>query len=241
MTRTKPLIGMAYGDVAIRDEQMKIRTYCTRKYYQALQKAGAAVILLPPCPETELGRYLDLVDGILLPGGEDVHPRFQGEDPIPALGLVNPFRDEFELALAREAFSRGVPTLGICRGAQVVAIAMGGSVHQDIVGISRIQHTQAAPRWSPSHKVSVKSGSILREWLGTAELFTNSFHHQAVNRVPKGFRVVATTSDGSIEAIESKGGKVCIGVQWHPEETVNSDTFSLKLFGGFLASALHPR
>jgi len=233
----KPLVGMTYADMAVRDNEMRIRTYCTRKYFQALQRAGAQVILLPPVEEiSEMNAYLDLIDGLVLPGGEDVDPRYQNEDPAPKLGIVNPLRDFFEIQITKLAYKRKIPTFGICRGIQVMAIALGGSVHQDISHLKVIQHSQNAPRWASSHKVKLSPTSFLKELIGCDEIFTNSFHHQAVNRIPKGFKAVGKTSDGIVEAIESEENLFFCGVQWHPEEMFFSDAYSKHLFEGFVKS-----
>lgn len=251
----RPLIGIAYADSSVRDNEMRIRTYVSRKYYHAVQKAGGDPILLPaplllPGQESAAafarfaGRYLGLVDGLLLPGGEDVHPRFQGEDPSPALDLVNPFRDEFELTLARQAFNEfKLPILGICRGCQVLAIALGGKVHQDIAAVARVQHSQKAPRWSTSHQVALLNDSKLARALHAADnkVFTNSFHHQAVRDLPPGFVTAGQTGDGIIEAIECYADRFVVGVQWHPEETFDGDPASRNLFAAFINAATRNR
>lgn len=239
MTTARPLVGITYSDTAFRDQEMRLRTYVTRKYFQAVQRAGADVLLLPPTDHRDaLNRYLALVDGLLLPGGEDIDPRHMGEEPSPRLGLVNPLRDAFELEMARLAFAARKPTLGICRGVQVMAVALGGKLHQDVTSLPQaIQHTQLAPRWSTSHRVRVEAGSRLAEWLGGTEVFTNSFHHQVVAEVPAGLRMVATAGDGLIEAIESADDRVFVGVQWHPEETSQSDDPSRLLFQNFVHAA----
>ena len=246
---TRPLIGIAYADSSVRDNEMRIRTYVSRKYYHAVQKAGGdplllpAPLLLPGENSSEffarfVDRYLGIIDGLLLPGGEDVHPRYQGEDPSPALDLVNPFRDEFELTLARKANTEHkMPILGICRGCQVLAIALGGKVHQDLAAVAGVQHSQKAPRWSPSHQVSIRHDSKLAIALKSTKVFTNSFHHQAVRELPPGFVDAGQTSDGVIEAVECYADRFCIGVQWHPEETFAGDEASRNLFAAFITAA----
>lgn len=251
MSNRRPVIGIAYADSSVRDSEMRIRTYVSRKYFHAVQLAGGLPILLPAPALEQNGsekadlamfaeRYLSMIDGLLLPGGEDVHPRYQGEDPAVALDLVNPFRDEFELNLAKMAYELyKIPVLGICRGCQVMAIALGGKVHQDLAGIARVQHSQKAPRWAVSHQLKLENGSKLAEILKAAnnEVFTNSFHHQAIKEVPPGFACSARAGDGVIEAIECAGDRFYIGVQWHPEETIGGDQPSRNLFVGLVEAA----
>lgn len=256
----RPVIGIAYSDTASRDNEMRLRTYVSRKYFRAVYQAGGLPLLLPaldPYLNAELNsssdvfpgnydylvdQYLEMVDGLLMPGGEDVHPRFQGEDPHPRLDLVNPFRDEFELALIKAAYERTyhgrkIPALGICRGVQVIAIALGGAVHQDIGDICSVQHSQKAPRWETSHRVKLCPDSRLANVLTENEIFTNSFHHQSVKAVPKGFRVVAQTADKIVEAIETNEERFFCGVQWHPEETFATDVYSKNLFKALVNEA----
>ncbi len=251
MSNRRPVIGIAYADSSVRDNEMRIRTYVSRKYFHAVQQAGGLPILLPaPARPADtftrtdlqsfIDRYLGMIDGLLLPGGEDVHPRYQGEDPATALDLVNPFRDEFELGLAKTAYElHKIPVLGICRGCQVIAIALGGKVHQDLGGIARVQHSQKSPRWAVSHQVKLESASKLADLfkLSNNELFTNSFHHQAIKEVPAGFICSARAGDGVIEAIECDSERFYIGVQWHPEETVTADQASRQLFAGLIEAA----
>ena len=133
--------------------------------------------------------------------------------------------------------NKPLPALGICRGAQVVAIALGGSVHQDISEVSEIQHSQGSPRWETSHKISVAHDSKLEKIMGSKCFFVNSFHHQAINKVPDGFKICARTADGIIEAIEPKGNQYFLAVQWHPEETFETDDFSRNLFVSLVEAA----
>jgi putative glutamine amidotransferase len=257
--KKRPVIGIAYSDTAFRDQEMRLRTYVSRKYFRAVYRAGGLPVLLPaidPYLNAQLqpglafpqsfdhlvDGYLGMVDGLLMPGGEDVHPKFQGEDPHPRLDLVNPFRDEFELALVKAAFNREyngkkLPLLGICRGVQVLVVALGGTVHQDISEVAGIQHSQKAPRWETSHKVKLKAGSRLEKELGCREFFTNSFHHQAIRDLPQGFNVAATAGDDIVEAVESGEDRFFCGVQWHPEETYDTDEVSKKLFQALVAAA----
>ena len=253
MSNRHPVIGIAYADSSVRDSEMRIRTYVSRRYFHAVQLAGGLPILLPAPALAQNGsdqadlqmfaaRYLGMIDGLLLPGGEDVHPRYQGEDPAVALDLVNPFRDEFELTLAKMAYELDeIPVLGICRGCQVMAITLGGKVHQDLTGIASVQHSQKAPRWAVSHQLQLEKGSKLAAVLQAAnnQVFTNSFHHQAIKDVPPGFACSARAADSVIEAIECLAERFFIGVQWHPEETFVGDQPSRNLFAGLIEAASH--
>jgi putative glutamine amidotransferase len=256
----RPVIGITYSDSSLRDNSMRIRTYVSRKYFRAIYASGGLPILLPAIDpyfhatitdsneifpknyDQLVDQYLNMVDGLVFPGGEDVHPKYQNEDPHVKLDLVNPFRDEFELAMAKAAYSRTyngkrLPALGICRGIQVMAIALGGMIHQDISDICKMQHSQQAPRWETSHKISIKRETRLAKLLSTDSIFTNSFHHQAVKKLPKGFMASAHTADSIIEAIEAQEQRFFVGVQWHPEETFATDTHSKNLFKELVAAA----
>ncbi|MDD3001280.1 MAG: gamma-glutamyl-gamma-aminobutyrate hydrolase family protein [Candidatus Riflebacteria bacterium] len=248
-----PVIGIAYSDCAARDNEMRIRTYVSRKYYHAVQQSGGIAVLLPapyiPSNLSELeaerlhaehiNTYMNMVDGIIFAGGEDIDPKYQDEEPISELGQVNPFRDAFEIALAKSAKAKNINMLGICRGIQLLAVALGGKVSQDISKIEKIQHSQKSPRWYASHKIAIKEGSLLQKALKpeSCEIRVNSFHHQAVLTLPDGFSACAEASDGIIEAMEYNGDdSSIIGVQWHPEETFNSDAYSRALFSWFVNS-----
>ena len=189
-------------------------------YYQSVLKAGGIPFILPPFYETDrLGDLLDRLDGILFSGGGDINPLLLGEEPIKELHSITPERDLQELLLARMAYDRQIPMLGICKGIQVINAALGGTNYQDIhtqmEGI-RIKHSQDQDRRYPSHTVSITKGSILEKLFG-AELAVNSFHHQACKEPAPVLKVTALSCDGVIEAIESNEFKSVLGVQWHPE------------------------
>ena len=165
---------------------------------------------------------LEGVDALLLSGGGDLNPLFVGEEPSPALHSITPQRDEAELQLIRMALDMQLPILGICRGIQMLAVAMDGSVHQDIrEGMPKdtclIKHSQDLPREWASHSVSINNDTLLYNILGNRDVAVNSFHHQAVKEAGPHLRVCATAPDGMIEAVESCEGKPIVGVQWHPE------------------------
>jgi putative glutamine amidotransferase len=208
------------------------------QYVAALKAAGADVILLPAgLPAAEA--VLDRLDAVLFPGGLDVDPSNYGQAPSPALGRVNADLDELEGPLARLAAERRLPLLGVCRGHQMVNVALGGTLYQDIAteGLSSFDH------WAPleqgrdylAHTVLVKPGTRLHEIVGTDELQVNSFHHQAVRDVAPGLIVNATSPDGVVEGLESPDGQV-LTVQCHPESLVAAG-WARALFEAFVAAA----
>ncbi len=186
-------------------------------YFNSVLQAGGAPVILPPSEDLDaLTSMLDGIDALILSGGGDINPLFLGEEPIPALHGINPRRDKSELILTRLAFDRQIPILGICRGCQVLAAALDGSIWQDIPSPA-VKHSQELDRSYASHSIEIGEGTLLQEIFGEKTLAVNSFHHQAVREAGPHLRVAATAADGVIEAIESNEGKNIIGVQWHPE------------------------
>lgn len=191
-------------------------------YYKQIVAAGGTPVVLPPLTDNNsLLAMLDRIDGLLLSGGADVNPLFVGEEPSPRLGGINSERDLSELLLTQLAFNRQIPILGICRGMQVLAMALEGKVHQDISDVATIKHSQDADRSTPTHSVTLEEGSLLQRIFAaeaqTSNLYVNSFHHQAVSEPGPRLRTVAVASDGIIEGVESSELKPIVGVQWHPE------------------------
>ena len=189
-------------------------------YYQSVLKAGGIPFIIPPFYETDrLGELLDRLDGILFSGGGDINPLLLGEEPIKELHSITPERDRQELLLARLAYDRQIPMLGICKGIQVINAALGGTNYQDIhtqmEGVY-IKHSQDQDRRYPSHQVNIIKGTLLEQLFGT-ELPVNSFHHQACKEAAPCMKVSSMSTDGVIEAIESNEYKSILGVQWHPE------------------------
>ena len=206
-------------------------------YYRSVLEAGGVPLLIPPYPEREaLMETLSHIDALLLTGGADIDPRYMGEEPdYSLLHTINPPRDGQELLLAQLADARSLPILGICRGVQVIAAAFGGSVHQDIyaaLGAQLLNHDQEpVERGVATHDVAFAAGCRLSAIFGSERLAVNTFHHQAVSRVPAGFEVAATSPDGVIEGIEATDGRSIIGVQWHPESFImNGDWSMMPLF-----------
>ena len=192
-------------------------------YYQSVLKAGGIPFIIPPFSETDnLSELLDQLDGIIFSGGGDIDPLLLGEEPIKELHSITPQRDLQELLLARLAYDRQIPMLGICKGIQVINAALGGTLYQDIhtqMEGTRIKHSQDLDREYPSHTVSISPDSILEKLFGK-QLAVNSFHHQACKDIAQGLKVTATSPDGVIEAIESSEFKSVLGIQWHPETYV---------------------
>ena len=195
---------------------------CTlaQAYYMSVLEAGGTPVVIPSYDNDKaLVSLLDTLDGIVLSGGADIDPVFLGEEPLDCVS-INPRRDRQELTLVRLAVDRQIPVLGICRGIQVLAAALGGKLYQDIKtqhDQTCIGHSQTIARGLPSHEVKLVKDSLLYGFFGKETLAVNSFHHQAVKEVPAGFRVTAFAPDGIIEGMESTAFRPILGVQWHPE------------------------
>ena len=205
-------------------------------YVNSVRKAGGIPLVIPvTSDDAQIEGILAAIDGLLMTGGEDFDPlKWFGEEPVRGLGEVVPARDEFDVKLVRAAVAKGIPVLGICRGEQLLAVAFGGSLWQDIpsqVKDSYIKHRQGPTTGTVgTHSIAIEKGSLLAKILGKEKAVVNSFHHQAIKVVPKGFKVVATAPDGIIEAVErsgrlapayADGGAFLLGVQFHPEVITN--------------------
>lgn len=190
-------------------------------YCKVVYRAGGIPIVLPCVSVDTVWSLLSGIDGVLLTGGQDVDPGYYGQSPHHKLGEVNPFRDEMEIELCRQAIDKEKPILGICRGMQVMNVAAGGTLYQDIKSQweleGLINHSQKAPGWYGIHEVTLKSGSKIRRIMGQEVIRVNSFHHQAVRKVAPSFCATGWSCDGVIEAIESGEKNFAVGVQWHPE------------------------
>ncbi len=213
-------------------------------YYQSVLRAEGIPFIIPPFwPDDRLGELLDQLDGIIFSGGGDINPLLLGEEPIKELHSITPQRDMQELLLARMAYDRQIPMLGICKGIQVINAALGGTNYQDIYtqmeGV-RIKHSQDLDRRHSSHTVKLTKGSTLEriftldtyggeqcntEHRVVEKLPVNSFHHQACKDVAPCLRVAAMSEDGVIEAVESNEFKSILGVQWHPETYILGDDY----------------
>ena len=233
----KPVIGITgnYGEQTCK---------LAETYYKSVWRAGGVPVIIPPLSDTDsIINTLEHIDGLLLSGGADYNPLYAGEEPQPRLGGINSERDLPELLITQLAYNRQIPILGICRGIQTLAMALGGKVMQDISEVrgeklevreQEVKHSQDADRSEPTHSVTIEPDSILsdiyKSYLSPLTshlspltshlsplLYVNSFHHQAVSEAGERFRVTAKAADGIIEAIESTEHKSIMGVQWHPE------------------------
>lgn len=208
-------------------------------YYRSIEVAGGIPIVIPPVNNpSQMYNLLSRIDGLLFSGGADINPLYWGEDPLPGLKGINPERDAVEMLAVRLAYDQGIPMLGICRGIQVLAAALGGSVYQDTAseqeGNYVIKHSQDAPRHTATHFVGATDDSLVANLLGN-RFAVNSFHHQSVKDTGPKMRATAYSADGVIEAIESNEMKSIIGVQWHPESFImNGDRCMMPLFQHFV-------
>lgn len=200
-------------------------------YIEAVSAAGGVPLIIPGQTAKNAGAIYQAVDGMLLAGGPDVDPYYFGEEPQVGLGEITPLRDQLELALCSLALPGPKPILAICRGVQVLNIAAGGTIYQDLAKISQLKHSQAAPRWYPTHEIQILEESSLYKLAGQSRWRVNSFHHQAINKLGQQLKAVAWSKDKLIEAVEDIEGSGRIrGVQWHPEGTWQRDKLSYNLF-----------
>jgi len=201
-------------------------------YAQAVEQAGGLPVVLPPVAVEDVGRLLDRLDALCLAGGPDLDPATYGAaERHPLLGETCPEADAFELAVARAADRHGLPVLGICRGAQALNVARGGTLHQHVDA-----HRQQAVAAAPDHVVRIAEGTRLARLTGATALEVNSFHHQAVDVLGEGLRVSARAADGTVEAIEGTGDRFVLGVQWHAE-AMAGERAHRALFEGLVAGA----
>lgn len=212
------------------------------RYLQALAAVGCLPVVVPPLAPERIDAFLDRIDGVCLSGGPDLTPSEYGAAPHARLGPTEPELDRFELALAAAADRRGMPVLAICRGAQLLNVARGGTLHQhlpDVVGTA-IEHRQPAGSTEPTHDVKLQRAGALTRVLGKPEIRVNSFHHQAVDRLGDGLRVVGWAPDDVVEAFEEPGDRFVVAVQWHAESLVGRPE-QHALFAAFAAACVDVR
>ncbi len=225
MAAGTPLIGITtYG----RNEEDNFSL--PTNYVASVRRAGGVPVLLPP-GETAVEELFARLDGIVLAGGGDIDPELYGGRMHPEVYMVDPDRDLLELSLTRRILSERLPTLAICRGAQMINVALGGSLHEhlpDVVG-EEIQH-RLPPREPTPHGVTLVEGTALAELMVQTTFDAASWHHQAIDRVGRGLVVAAHAPDGTIEAVELPGHRWLYAVQWHPELTAEADPLQQALF-----------
>jgi putative glutamine amidotransferase len=236
MNIDRPLIGItpAYSY----DEE---KIYINNGYMESVNKTGGLAILLPLTDDESL--LMDVIkrcDGFLVSGGPDIDAKYYNENNFAFNGTISPLRDAMDIYITKKAFEAKKPILGICRGIQVLNVAMGGTLYQDInsqiKGQNILKHSQNAPKWYPIHEIYIERDSIIWETFKTGITRVNSFHHQAVKDVAPGFVVTSKAADGVIESIEYVG-QFAVGVQWHPEVMWKKDIAYLKIFEYFISAA----
>jgi putative glutamine amidotransferase len=207
-------------------------------YPKAVERAGGIPLVVPP-GMSAIDALIPRLDGLLLPGGPDLHPAAYGEEPSPALGPTDEALDVFELALGARADELGLPILAVCRGQQLVNVIRGGTLVQDLPADGAVHHRQREPGYVATHTVSIESDTRLARALGPGELSVNSFHHQGVNRLGRSLRPIGWAPDGLVEAVEATDRPFLLGVQWHAE-SLASDPDHGPLFRAFVdACATH--
>ena len=240
----RPLIGVTTSEVRDMDKPTEQGEPAQREmtlglpYLKAVELAGGVPVVLPPLHKDAIPSLLEHLDGLCLSGGPDIHPYGYEAEPGPSLGPTWPELDTFELDLARAASESGLPLLGICRGAQALNVVRGGTLYQHLPDVTdgSIEHRQTAPARTSTHDVRIERRSAMGGVLRAGVAAVNPFHHQAVDRLGAGLRVVGHAPDGVIEAIEATDGSYLRGVQWHAETLVDRPTH-LALFADLVRQA----
>ncbi len=236
----KPIIGITSAYEKERELKNYHRTTVCIDYAKSIAEAGGIPLVIPTLEGREdIKSQLELLDGLLLSGGLDINPQYYKEDFLEGMGLVSPERDRNEWTILEEFLPTGKPILGVCRGMQILNIFYGGSLYQDMRHISKdlLKHRQDFLPELEVHRVKLEEDSILGRLFG-GEVLTNSFHHQAIDKLGDDLKVTGRTSDDIIEAIEGKREEFLLGVQWHPEMmSARGNKEMLKIFKEFVKSA----
>ena len=231
------LIGVTLRVQAGQDSLQKLAL--NRTYFEALRSAGAEVLPIPALSDVAADTYYDLVDGLLIPGGPDVEPgRYHEVQRADANVHVNRDLDELEFALLDRALADGMPVLAICRGIQVLNVACGGTLWQDlhVEGATQRPH-DCEPRNSLVHDMEIEPDSLLAQTIGSTRVAVNSLHHQAIRDLGRSLRAVGVTDDGLVEAVEMPDRRFVVGIQCHPEELVKKADWPHRLFAALIGAA----
>ena len=216
-----------------------MRAYVNKDYVDAVIRAGGVPLIIPFSVDKEvIISQAQLIDGLILSGGHDINPYNYGQEPSQKIGEIFPERDIYEMILLEESKKRDIPILGICRGFQLINVAAGGTLYQDLSLIpgNILKHNQGSNPTLKTHKIEIKENSFISSIFGK-ETMVNSFHHQAIDKVANDFIVVARASDGVVEAIEHKTYKFLVAVQWHPEMLAVNCEKARVLFSKFVEEA----
>jgi len=235
-TAPGPMIGLTtYRERIVSDVWDLEAPYLPASYLDSVTRAGGVALLLPPQPASpDVARaVVDRLDALVITGGLDIDPALYGQEPHPETDLPRPDRDAWEDALLTAALEADLPLLGVCRGAQLLNVSLGGTLHQHLPEVVGDTRYQAAGGVFSHVDVAIAPRSRLEDLLGVRSLVAKVHHHQAVDRVAEGLLVTARTADGTIEALELPGRRFALGVQWHPEEDSADD----RLFSGLVAAA----
>lgn len=220
------------------------RTSVLPSYAEAVEKTGGVPVLFPYTEDRRsLDRFLALCDGFLFAGGPDMDPAYYGEERSPSCGAVEEKRDTLDLEAFPRAYATGKPILGICRGAQLINVALGGTLYQDIPSElqTEIAHVQNEPKFSYSHEIRVLPATPLSALFGTCRVRVNSFHHQAIKSLGCGLSVMAAADDGVIEALYLMEKQYLRAYQWHPERLYGTDEYSQRIFRDFTEACKETR
>ncbi len=229
----KPVIGITTFCGTV-DNKHYNKVSCS--YIRVISKAGGVPVLIPQLENIrKVESYLQLIDGLVLSGGKDISPLYYGEEPSQQVTELNPIRDKWEIKLFEKAYNHNLPVLGICRGMQLMNVALGGSLYQDLKEQS-ISHWPDDKEYL-NHQVRIKLETKLHQTLCSDKIIVNSYHHQAIKNLADEFKVAAESQGEIIEAIEAVKEDFVIGVQWHPEDLVSSRPCFVQLFKSLVDTA----
>lgn len=231
----KPLIGIT---MSAEKGDFPSQQFLGKQYCQAIYQAGGIPVALPLITaEDNIVATAAILDGLMISGGVDVNPLLFNEEPHPQNGRIDPVRDEMELAFIELFMQQKKAMFGICRGCQIITLALGGKIYQDLKeqkGGELLKHSQDAPRHLPTHSITISPNSKLSLVFKSDKIIVNSYHHQAISQPAPNFIVAAESSDGVIEAVEHSLDQYIVGVQWHPEHLWQKDPNTLALFKQFV-------